>query len=56
MNKASPIDMRKALEMVSALRSAGILFVPMPVVDAEEAARRVEEAEARLEQMAQEAE
>lgn len=56
MNQASPIDMRRALEMVAALRSAGILFVPIPVADAEEAARRVEEAQERLEQIAQEAE
>lgn len=31
MNRASPVDMRKALETVQALKDAGILFVPIPI-------------------------
>lgn len=56
MNRAHPADLRKAAEAATAMLKAGILFVPMPVADAEEHARRVAEAEARLEQMAQAAE
>lgn len=56
MNRASTVDMRKAMDMAYALKDAGILFVPMPVADDTEQAVRFAEAEARLEQMAQEAE
>lgn len=34
MNRASPVDMRKALEVVEELKRAGILFVPIPVKNA----------------------
>ena len=33
MNRARPVDMRKALETVQALKDAGILFVPIPVLN-----------------------
>lgn len=33
MNRASPVDMRKALETVQALKDAGILFVPIPIMN-----------------------
>lgn len=33
MNRASPVDMRKALETVQALKDAGILFVPVPIMN-----------------------
>ena len=48
--------MRKALEAVSALVSAGILFVPMPVSSTEERDNRIKEGAERLEQMAKDAE
>ena len=56
MNRASPSDMRKALEAVSALVSAGILFVSMPVSSTEERDNRIKEGAERLEQMAKDAE
>ena len=33
MNRANPVDMRKALETVQALKAAGILFVPIPIMN-----------------------
>ncbi len=32
MSRASPVDMRKALETVQALKDVGILFVPIPIL------------------------
>lgn len=52
MNKASPIDLRKAMEAAQALASCGILFVPMPADGAEEFTKRMEESAQRLEQLA----
>lgn len=52
MNRASPADMRKSLDMAKALQEAGVLFIPMPVANAAEAAARFEEAQAKLEEMA----
>lgn len=33
MNKASPVELRQSLEMANALASAGIRFVPVPVIN-----------------------
>ena len=33
MNIASPVELRQSLEMATALASAGIRFVPIPVVN-----------------------
>ncbi|HEI0268541.1 TPA: DUF1382 family protein [Escherichia coli] len=33
MNRASPVELRQSLEMANALASAGIRFVPVPVIN-----------------------
>tara|TARA_R110002012_G_scaffold321621_1_gene550149 strand:- start:2803 stop:2991 length:189 start_codon:yes stop_codon:yes gene_type:complete len=48
MNRASPVEMRQALETVQAYKAAGILFVAMPVFSEEEKRARVEEAYVRM--------
>lgn len=39
MNRASPVEIRQMLEAVDALAKAGIMFVPVPVLDDAEKAR-----------------
>lgn len=56
MNRASPVEMRQALESVQAYKAAGILFVAMPVFSEEEKRVRVEEAYVRMGQAVNEAE
>ena len=33
MNKTSPVEMRKVLVVTEGMKKAGILFVPIPVLD-----------------------
>lgn len=56
MERASPADMRRSLEMVEALRVAGILFIPMPVENTEEAAAVAVQAHQRMAQLLAKAE
>jgi hypothetical protein len=35
MNKCSPVEMRKALEMVATFKDAGIGFIPIPILSKE---------------------
>lgn len=56
MNKASPVELRKAMEAAQTLASYGILFVPMPVNGHDEFIKRMEESAQRLEMLAVEAE
>lgn len=56
MNRASPVDLRKALEATHILVKAGILFVPMPVTSPEEYSKRVAEMNARMNEIVAEAE
>ena len=57
MNKASPVDLRKAMETATALMKAGVLFVPIPVVDgATDHAELIFKLEKRLELMVERAE
>lgn len=56
MNRASPSDLRRALENARTLVKAGVLFVPMPVTDADDHAQLVEQLHQRLEQLEKKAE
>lgn len=51
MNRASPVDLRKALEAAKAYADAGILFVPVPVSGGQQLAETVALATHRLEEM-----
>ncbi|KLP81635.1 hypothetical protein ABF81_05270 [Enterobacter hormaechei subsp. steigerwaltii] len=56
MNRASPVDLRKSLEIANHLARIGIRFVPIPVSTEEEFQTLAAELSRRLEQMAVEAE
>jgi hypothetical protein len=51
MKKAIPVEMRKALEAVNAYKQAGILFVPIPVLDDADHVALIEQASAKLEKI-----
>lgn len=56
MNRASPVDLRKSIEIANHLANIGIRFVPIPVATEEEFQTLAAELSRRLEQMAVEAE
>lgn len=56
MNRASPVDLRKSLEIANHLAQIGIRFVPIPVATEAEFQTLAAELSRRLEQMAVEAE
>ena len=56
MNRASPVDLRKCLEIAIDLAHIGIRFVPIPVASEEDFQTLAAELSRRLEQMAVEAE
>ena len=56
MNRASPVDLRKSLDIANHLARIGIRFVPIPVATEEEFQTLAAELSRRLEQMAVEAE
>ena len=53
MNKATPVEMRKCLVAVEAMKMAGIRFVPMPVLSDDDNDTLGRQAAERLEQLAQ---
>ncbi|ANZ05314.1 DUF1382 family protein [Raoultella ornithinolytica] len=56
MNKASPADLRKSLEIANRLALIGVRFVPIPVATEEEFQALSAELSRKLEEMAVEAE
>jgi protein tyrosine phosphatase (PTP) superfamily phosphohydrolase (DUF442 family) len=54
MNRATPVEMRKALEVVELFKRAGVLFVAMPVRNAAEHAETVAEMQRRLDEASNE--
>jgi hypothetical protein len=48
MDKCSPVEMRKTLELVDVFRKTGIRFVPMPVFDDEDRAKTVSKMQEKL--------
>jgi hypothetical protein len=56
MNRASPVDLRKAAEAANTYIKAGVLFVPMPVLSAADHAELVAQANTRLDQIIRETE
>lgn len=56
MNRASPVDLRKAIEVANAYTKAGILFVPMPVLNEADHHDLVQQASQRIEQILEETE
>ncbi|HDS2646548.1 TPA: DUF1382 family protein [Klebsiella aerogenes] len=56
MNRASPVDLRKSIEIANHLAHIGIRFVPIPVATDEEFKSLSAELSRKLEQIAVEAE
>jgi hypothetical protein len=50
--KCSPVQMRKALELVEVLKSAGMDFIPVPVLNDEDRARLIAITADRIERIA----
>ena len=56
MNRASPVDIRNAMEIAHSLVKAGIDFVPVPVLSPEDKAILVRDVQMRLTQIEKESE
>jgi hypothetical protein len=56
MNRASPVQLRIAIEAANEMVKAGILFVAIPVMDAQDHRDLLFKLSARLERMEKEAE
>ncbi|MGV8921621.1 MAG: hypothetical protein ACOH2R_28280 [Pseudomonas sp.] len=52
MNRAHPSDLRDAMEAAQSMVKAGVLFVPVPVLSADDAQRIGQMASDRLDQIA----
>ena len=56
MNRANPADLRKAIEMANVYVKAGVMFVPIPVLNEADRAAKMLEAELAIESLLTEAE
>ncbi|MBO6278762.1 MAG: DUF1382 family protein [Pseudomonas sp.] len=56
MNRASPADLRKQIEAANLYTKAGILFVPMPVLNPDDYQALIQQADQRLGQLCEEPE
>ncbi|WP_288659502.1 MULTISPECIES: DUF1382 family protein [Pseudomonas] len=56
ITRANVADLRRAAEMSNQLVKAGVLFVPMPVLNGQDYQELAEQANARLDKLAQMAE
>ena len=56
MNRAAPVDLRRALEIAHDLVKAGLDFIPVPVLSDEDKAILVRDVEMRLTQIQKERE
>ncbi|MES2871442.1 MAG: DUF1382 family protein [Pseudomonadota bacterium] len=56
MNRASPADLRKQIEAANLYTKAGILFVPMPVLNQDDYQALIQQADQRLGQLCEEPE
>ncbi|MEX0547450.1 DUF1382 family protein [Raoultella terrigena] len=56
MNRASPVDLRKSLEIANRLALIGVRFVPIPVATEEEFQALAAELSRKIDQIAVEAE
>ncbi len=52
MNRATSVEMRKALQAVELMKEAGLRFVPMPALDDHDHAELVAKMQKRLDEMA----
>ena len=51
MNRADPVDLRRALVMVNALTKAGLDFVPVPVLNQDDKTELAMDVQTRLGQI-----
>ena len=56
MEKANPVEMRKALEVVQGLKAGGILFVPIPVIGEKDKDELLDELYRRIDLLMQQVE
>lgn len=56
MNRATPVEMRKSLEMVGAMRNAGLRFIPMPCLSETDYAALIVQVQTRLDTIERQAE